>query len=308
MKYISCQPEIKYFAWQLDVMLFSFENVGINLSDVHILCSIADDRNNETLCFSYLEKKYPGVVVHRYKDDRPDKTYIPSIKHQLLYKHYDKYPDLKHESVFFHDSDIVFTKNPELEKYESDDIWYLSDTVSYIGYDYILSKGRDTLETMLITAGIEESLVSSNQENSGGAQYIIKNVDAEFWKECRDMGVRIYKMMDVYEKAKARNDPEYHKLQVWTAEMWATIWNAWKHGIQTKVDKGLDFCWATCNISKWDECSIYHNAGVVDSTSGMFYKGQYINVSPFDADLDLDKNRCSILYYKTLKEANRKNY
>lgn len=308
MKYISCQPEIDYFSWQIDVMLHSFERCGIDLTQVQVLASKQIDRPNESGCFEYLKTKYKGVQIFRYEDDRPDKSYIPSIKHHLLFKHYEKYPELKHESVFFHDSDIVFTKNPELEKYENSDVWHLSDTVSYLGYEYIMSKGRDTLETMLITAGIEEDLVKKNQINSGGAQYVLRNVDAEFWKECRDMGVNLYKMTNVHERAKLKNNPEYHMLQVWTAEMWATIWNAWKRGIETKVEKELDFCWATDTLNRWDECSIYHNAGVTDSSSGMFYKGAYISNSPFDTDLKLDEKRCSFLYYEILKEASLKNY
>jgi hypothetical protein len=308
MKYISCQPEINYFSWQLDVMLFSFEKNGIDLSQVHILASNESGKSNEVGCFEYLKTKYKGVQLFRYEDDRPDKSYIPSIKHHLLYKHYEKYPNLKHEAVFFHDSDIVFTKNPELEKYEDGDVWYLSDTVSYMGYDYIMTKGQDTLETMLMTAGIEEDLVKKNQKNSGGAQYILKNVDADFWKECRDMGVNLYKMTNVYENNKKKLDKNYHKLQVWTAEMWATIWNAWKHGIETKVDEGLDFCWPTDLADKWDKCSIFHNAGVTNSSSGMFYKGEYINKSPFGSNLNLDKKKASYMYYETLKEASLKNH
>ena len=40
MKYICAQPSTKYFGWQIDVMLYSFVTVGINLKDVHIVCAI----------------------------------------------------------------------------------------------------------------------------------------------------------------------------------------------------------------------------------------------------------------------------
>ena len=50
----------------------------------------------------------------------------------------------------------------------------MSDTISYIGYDYIKSKGDDILKTMLDIVGIDEDVVKNNQNNSGGAQYILK--------------------------------------------------------------------------------------------------------------------------------------
>ena len=43
MKYICAQPATLYYAWQIDTMLFSFVNVGINLEDVHIVCAIHGD-------------------------------------------------------------------------------------------------------------------------------------------------------------------------------------------------------------------------------------------------------------------------
>jgi len=176
MKYICAQPENHYFSWQLDVMLYSFQKAGIEMKDVHILASVLPNQPKQW--FSHLEGKYPGISIHRYKDGRPDKSYIPSIKHYLLFRYYEQFPETRNDSVFFHDSDIAFTKNPSLDHLCNDDIWYLSDTKSYLGYNYIMSKGRDTLETMLITTGIDEDTVKKNEDNSGGAQYIVKNVDA----------------------------------------------------------------------------------------------------------------------------------
>jgi len=305
MKYICAQPENHYFSWQLDVMLYSFQKAGIEMKDVHILASVLPNQPKQW--FSHLEGKYPGISIHRYKDGRPDKSYIPSIKHYLLFRYYEQFPETRNDSVFFHDSDIAFTKNPSLDHLCNDDIWYLSDTKSYLGYNYIMSKGRDTLETMLITTGIDEDTVKKNEDNSGGAQYIVKNVDAKFWYDCYSMGVKLYKMTNVYEKAKKKADPNYHMLQVWTAEMWATLWMAWMRGIETRIHPDMDFCWATDPIKRWDHCSIYHNAGVTSSHTGMFYKGAYIHNDPFASDLKLDEKKCSYQYYGLLKEASLKN-
>ena len=85
--------------------------------------------------------------------------------------------------------------------------------------------------------------------------------------------------------------------------MWAILWTAWKRGKQTIVANELDFTWATDPIEKWYLNSIFHNAGVVNNSSGMFYKGDYINKSPKDSNLSLDPKKASYNYYQMLQKA-----
>src|SRR6056300_129154 len=107
MKYICAQPSTQYFAWQIDVMLHSFVNVGIKLEDVHIVCAI---HGGIDPYFDRLMKKYIGVSFSFYEDTRKDKRYISSIRPNILKKHFKANPSLKNEIIFYHDSDIVFTK------------------------------------------------------------------------------------------------------------------------------------------------------------------------------------------------------
>jgi hypothetical protein len=55
--------------------------------------------------------------------------------------------------------------------------------------------------------------------------------------------------------------------------MWAVLWNAWLRGNETKVTPELDFCWATDTINRWEETSIFHNAGATPDRKDIFFKG-----------------------------------
>ena len=306
MVIICTQPAIDYFGWQVDIFLHSIGNLNIGYENVHVLFS--NDKSNSKACKN-LSKKYPAVTFTYYDDTRNFKTYIPSIKQHLMHKHFLNNPWLENQTIFHVDCDVAFTQPIDFDKLLGDNIWYTSDTVSYLGYDYIVSKGRNILETMLQIADIDEQLVRNNQQNSGGAQYLFKNVKTQYWDDVVNLSHKLYHNITKLNekevelrKSKDIND-SYVPIQIWTAEMWALLWVAWKQGKETRVVKELDFTWATDPIEKWDLNSIFHNAGVVNNSSGMFYKGDYISKSPKDSNLSLDPKKASYNYYQMLQKA-----
>jgi hypothetical protein len=280
-------------------MLHSFVTVGVKLEDVHIVCAIHGEIDPY---FDKLMQKYPGVLFSFYEDTRDYKGYIPSIKQHLLHKHYLSFPVLENETVFLTDCDICLVSKVDFEGLLDDNIWYLSDTISYIGYDYIKLKGDDILKPMLDIAGISEDIVKSMQNASGGAQYLLKNVKASFWSDVVEMSHNLYRSISNISKIKKQKYPEYHEIQIWTAEMWAMLWVAWKRGQMTSVSENLSFSWATDPVEKWSKNSIFHNAGVTNEMKDLFYKGAHINSLP-GKNIIVSRDRCSYMYYNILKEA-----
>ena len=299
MKYICAQPATLYYAWQIDVMLYSFRTVGVNLEDVHIVCAI---HGSIDPYFDDLMKKYPGVTFTYYQDTRYDKSYISSIRPHILKKHFENFTQLEGETIFYHDSDIALTRPLPVSNYINDNVSYLSDTISYIGHDYILSKGEDVLDKMLHIVGIDKKTVKENEHNSGGAQYLIKGVDRYFWYDVEKDSTNLFKEITALNQEKKKENPSYHEIQIWCSDMWAVLWNLWKRKKETSVIEELNFSWATSGKHDWQKNAIYHNAGVTNSTSGMFYKGEYMNELP-DLNLDISKDRCSYSYYKLIQQA-----
>lgn len=287
--FVSAQPDLPYFHWQTKLYVHNFIEKGINPKQIQILFSITQENGEPTDGGIDLIKT--GVNVNFYKDERVRKHYIPSIKPYLIYKWLEQNPQ-KGKIFFLHDSDIILNQPLKLSNLIEDDVIYMSDTKSYIGYDYLKKsssnyekefngcQNEQLINEMCEVVGINKQKLIDNQENSGGGQYIIKNTDSEFWKKVFEDSNNLYsKMMTFQRRFPLRNG----KVQFWTAEMWSLLWNLWKSGKQTKIVKELDFCWATDHIKKTTETPILHMAGVTENMKyNKFYKGEYIEKNPIE--------------------------
>ena len=302
MRYICAQPANDYYTWQVEVLINNFIKHGVNPNSIDILCAI--ENNNIPSVWQSLKTKYDAVNFFFYDDTRIDRIYQPSIYFNLMASHFKANPELKNERFFMHDSDIVFTKQPQLGWVpHNDDVWYLSDTNSYINYSYIQQKGNDIYEEMCDIIGIDKLIPKLMNSNSGGAQYITIGTDFAFWKKVEDDSIKLYRHFCEVEPKYIQKHENDYPIQKWTAGMWSLLWNAWRNGHETKVDKRLDFGWVTDNISSVDKHFILHNAGVTAQDKHLFFKGSYTNRVPYNQNLDIDKTKASSYYWAQIQEA-----
>lgn len=294
LKLISAQPATQYYAWQVEVYLTQFLRLGYKPEDIHVVAGYTYDIDES---WAKLYHAFPDVEIHFYKYKETD--YAPAMQSAILAQHFEKHDYLTDCAVFFHDADFLFTRYFDFNPYLSHESWYFSDTISYIGADYIKSKSPAILDMMCHTVGIDRSIVEQNQSKSGGAQKLMKGLTADYWREVNVHSNNLHTLLKKLAHIKPENHP--YGIQVWTASMWAELWTAWKRGFNVEVPKEFDFCWATCPSFKWDELSFFHNAGVSSSYDGMFYKGGYIDKLPYDTELNLSKDRCSHKYYDIIK-------
>lgn len=305
LRFICAQPAIKYYAWQVEVMLNNFRKNGINLNDVDIVCSKPDGVIPEE--WSKLANNYAARFFF-YDDLRVDKGYISSIRPNILKQHFIKNPDLEKEAILYHDCDIVFTKPIDwIYQYVNGDEWYGSDTRWYIAHSYIESKGRDVIEEMCKIANIDEQLVKDNELNSIGAQYLMKNVNAKYWDDVERLCEKLFVDITQLNNKKKQADPTHHELQIWCSDMWAVLWEAWKRGYKTNCEDDLQFGWATSGTSDWENFNIFHNAGVTDSAGGLFYKAEYMNELPYNKPLEIKKDSASWYYWNEINETAQKS-
>jgi hypothetical protein len=305
LRFICAQPAIKYYAWQVEVMLNNFRKNGINLNDVDIVCSKPDGVIPEE--WSKLANNYAARFFF-YDDLRVDKGYISSIRPNILKQHFIKNPDLEREAILYHDCDIVFTKPIDwIYQYVNGDEWYGSDTRWYIAHSYIESKGRDVIEEMCKIANIDEQVVKDNELNSIGAQYLMKNVNAKYWDDVERLCEKLFVDITQLNNRKKQADPTHHELQIWCADMWSVLWEAWKRGYKTNCEDDLQFGWATSGTSDWEKFNIFHNAGVTDSAGGLFYKAEYMNELPYNKPLEIKKDSASWYYWNEINETAQKS-
>lgn len=290
MKFICAQPAIDYYTWQVEVMINNFVRNGVNPKDIHIVCGYSNEKLDK---WEKLKAYYKDVNFFFYKDERQKPYYISSIRPHVLYKHWLLHPELEKETVFYHDCDIIFSRPIDFTELEKDDICYVSDTVSYIGARYVRSKGEHYLDLMTDIVGVNKDYVIEQERNSGGAQYILKNIPTSFWSKVYYDCERLWTMVN----AQIKKDKPPHAIQIWCADMWAVLWNLWFFDKKVQVTKDMSFSWGTSPIVDWDRHPIYHNAGVVGDKKDMFFKGMYQARTPYDIDLTtFNSNYCCYKY------------
>lgn len=285
MIFLSAQPDTPYFHWQVEIYLYQFAKHDI-IDRCYALFGYSNEPSAE---LKRLQELYPTIIT--YEDDRIDKSYVPSIRPHLYKKFFKDRPELG-AHAFIHDSDIFLVKMPNFKKMLEDPVnSYVSDTISYIGYDYLKeccdryrAKNRrlpqlDIMQKLCSTAKITPQFLKTRQKQSGGAQYYWRNMTYEFWDEAETLMTDLYSVMVQYEKT---NPCEKH-IQKWTADMWAILWLYWKCGNTTIVDPELDFSWAVGTVDDYNDKNIFHLAGVTAESKKMFYKSQYNNVTVFEA-------------------------
>ena len=293
LKYICAQPASLYYAWQVEVMLNNFIENGIDLKDVDIVCSkISVEVGSDWIA---LQNGY-NANFYFYDDTRDDKSYQPSLQAHILEKHWKANCILECTPIFFHDADFLFVRPFDFEPFLKDDNWYFSDTISYIGSTYILSKGQEVFDAMCNSIGIEKQLVLDNQRNSGGAQKLFKNITSHYWRKVYDHQIKLHKALQSVAHIKKENDP--YGIQVWTASMWAELWTGLMMGRQIRVPKEFDFCFAVDNINVFDRLSFYHNAGVSGSNDTYFNKTEFINRLPYGNCIEPNKEFTSHFYWQ----------
>lgn len=297
-KYIIVTTDNEYFRWQMLVQINNFKKLKL-LNELIFVVSIENTKSTE---LKNIEKE-TGVKIYCYRDERVDKTYISSVRYHILKKFILENPQYG-KCFFLLDPDVLLIERLSLtNEMINNDVWYLSNTRSYIYSPYIKSKSEILFNEMCQIVGIAPELVIKNDNHAGGAQYLLKNVDSAFFEKVELDSVKLYRhMIDTSSKY----NPS-HPIQAWTADMWSILWNAWKFGHSTEIIDELDFCWATDPITSWKKTKIFHNAGVF-SQDYLFNKCHFTKKAPFNEDFDYVKEEfCSRMYVEEILST-KKNY
>jgi hypothetical protein len=307
LRYVCAQPATLYYAWQVEVMINNFIQMGINPNGIDIVCWKQNGVIPEE--WNKLSQKYPARFFF-YNDTRETKHYISSIRPNILKQHWLAFPELENETILYHDCDILLTKPPTewiTEDMVNDNIWYGSDTRFYISHSYIKGKGQDIMDKMCQIMEIKESVIEDNELNAIGAQYLMKGLNYEFWNRVERDSERLYKEITELNNQKVALNPTYHTLQIWTSDMWAVLWGGWRMGYETKTHPNFDFSWGTSTEMDYHRLNIMHNAGVTDSTSGLFYKAQWMNSLPYNTAEEPKRETASWHYWNEIQKIGNKS-
>jgi hypothetical protein len=326
LKYVCAQPDDTYYTWQVHLWLESLRNR--NESDKAIVLIFIPNYREKNEKWKQVIDLYPEAEFHFYKDEHEISSllgiYIPVLRPYTLWRHWKEHPELSDKAILYCDSDVLFTEKFDIQQFVDDDTCYLSDTNSYINAKYFDSKEKDVLPEKLeeyktrdilaevgSVVGISRQEAEANSEHSGGAQYLLKNIDASFWnKVINDCVVIRSYLQNINKQFFASEDKGF---QSWCADMWAVLWNLWVKEKEVKVIPEMGFSWAPDPIEKLETHPILHNAGIVSPFMdgyNCFYKGKYHQGIDPSKDEHLNsvltdersKTRCTWYYTNELKK------
>ena len=330
LKYVCVQPDDTYYTWQVHLWLESLRNR--NESDKAIVLIFIPNYREQNPKWEQVMRLYPEAEFHFYKDKDDVSSllgvYIPVLRPYTLWRHWKEHPELSDKAIFYCDSDVLFTQKFDVQQFIEDDVCYLSETTSYISAAYFDSKEKDVLPEKLeeyktrdilaeigSVIGISREEAVAKNDDSGGAQYLLKNVDAKFWNKVMNDCILIRSYLQRINKEYFEN--ENKGFQSWCADMWAVLWNLWVREKEVKVIPEMGFSWSPDPIEKLETHPILHNAGIVATEMDgykCFYKGKYhLGSDPtkdehLDAILNDEKSmvRCTGYYANELKKLSNK--
>lgn len=293
MIFLSAQPDTPYFIWQVELQLFNLQSKGWAIKKVHILFAY-DLGIGENHDIEKLKRSHPEHNIFSYSDTRENKIYPSTIRPHIITKHLDRFPHLFKESIFYIDSDVIFRELPDFNLLLKDDKWYASDTNSYMNYKLIIDAlGYQVFSEMCHVIGITPEQVIQHEINTGGAQYIIKDIPIGFWTKVEQDSLNLYEYLYklLYENTD-HNFFEKKSIDIWLTEMWVVCWNAILINKPFIVHPDLNFSWANQKIEYWKNTHMLHYTGSPQKHT--FHKTNYILFSPFYANLShISDNTCS---------------
>lgn len=280
---IQCCPDDTCFWSQCMVQLANFREMGISHLYRGLIFVPADRKHiGVNPKWKLIEEQFPEAKLFYYfdEDNILDKIrmvdYIPLLRPYCLERHFREYPELENNAIWYIDSDIILSKPFDFSQYLEDEICYLSDTKSYLNSDYFDGKIKDVrpdkleefkkidvLDSLAKICGITREVCENNKNATGGAQYLLKNINANFWKKVFDRCMVIRSFL--YYHRQGINfqyfESEDKGYQSWATDMIAVLFTLWEEGKITETPEEFNFNWATDPIQNWEKYFIYHDAG-----------------------------------------------
>ncbi|WP_223583051.1 hypothetical protein [Sphingobacterium sp. GVS05A] len=278
--------------------------MGIKKDNIHVLFGYQPKAELHQEIQNFVIENATFAQFYFYKDTRDNASYPSSIRPHILAKHFEKYPELQQEILFYHDSDILFSRMPEIENCGCSEICYVSDTRNYLDVNYIRSVGsEDLLNEMLSIVGLDKAILEKENHNTGGAQYILKGITKDFWEKVERDSEQLFEKMNMFNQIKWADEYPHKKgfrskskgIQAWCADMWAVLWNLWYFDKTVQIHPELDFSWPFDAIDDWKRMAIQHYSGNIKEPKKYFKKNTYQFYKPwYDSSLtSIPDTNCS---------------
>jgi len=291
MIFLSAQPDDYYFTWQLELQIHNFNQLGVPAKDIHVLIGYDPKKGLQHYFRDLIAQHSNKASFFAYPDTRTQNNYLSSLRPHIIQKHLLANPFIEHEAIFYHDADIICRELPAFDELLKDDNWYVSDTRSYTGSEFVIHNGGEaTFKAMCGAVGIDPELVIQNDVNCGGAQYLLKNTTAAFWGKVERDCEALFTVMEDHNHRQAEliyrkyglPQTSFVGVQSWCTDMWVVFWNALLEGKQVRIHRELDFLIAKSAVEEWATTKILHYSGeAIEAPGAVFQKSNYRHFPPY---------------------------
>jgi hypothetical protein len=293
--------------------LLNYKILDIPKEHIHILVGYQQKKVLNPNFKTLMAENQEAANFYPYPDLRIAPKYTSSIRPNLLKQHFEQFPHLEDCVFFYHDSDVLFSRIPQIEDLDKNGFCYVSDTRNYLDLNYIRrTASEELLEEMAAVVGLSKESLVAQDANTGGAQYILKGLNATFWEKVEKDSEALYVLMQAYNtKLWEKEYPKKRELrsrkrgiQAWCADMWAVLWNLWYFEKKVLIHSEMKFSWPYSPIEDWDRLAILHYSGNIKETTLFFRKVEYLNYLPwYDDQLDqIPDPNCSHEIVKLIRQ------
>lgn len=313
MLYLTAQPDTTYFTWQLEIQLRNLKSLGISKDKIQVLVAYNSELGLNPAFRIFIDENMHLANFFTYIDKRVNPKYTSSVRPNVLSQHFKKYSELSQEVIMYHDSDILFSRIPQIENLYEDQVIYVSDTRNYLDVNYIRNTAKEELlDEMLNIVGLSKEKLIKENDQTGGAQYILKDITSKFWDNVEKDSEELYVLMneyntklweELYPKTKEYRSKK-RGIQAWCADMWAVLWNLWFDNKVVKIHPEMAFSWPYSPIEDWSRLAIQHYSGNIEDKAKFFKKTEYLNYMPwYDDSLEsISDNNCSYEIVQFIKQ------
>ncbi len=339
LQFITAQPDERIFAAEVETQIVQLREWGLE-DRMNVLVywwptAEKQSINPDWIC---LRMRYPQVKFRFYKEDprsvvaQQRVIYSSIIRPYCLQKYWEERPELATIPMFYMDSDVIFERRPDIEAMEMGNTCFVTNTVGYLGVDYMRKKATEEgvglqpdhfIDIAAEVVGIKKEIILAQDNDCGGAQYVLKGVTAAFWEK---MGKDTMTIKNSFafqnqqyfqERGRVRGKSAEHAgIQSWCADMWSLLYNMYYFGLPVKAPTFMKSIWTENEIARLETdfkgAVIIHNAGGVDPRffnkrdyrNTEFGVGRYYGRWPWEENFGyVDPTFCSYLYVQALIKA-----
>ncbi len=334
--FMTAQPDDLNWCWETRVQLTNLRSYKLShLMKILVYWEPSESKKAPNPCWQQLQEEFHEAEIFYVANDGSELPYrivygiyTSVIRPFCMKKYWLLHPEMEQKTIFYMDSDVIFTKKPDITAMLAGKECYGTDVGHYLNAAYMQAKAREAnlpdehfSELVAKIVDVPKSVVMDNNDNCGGAQYVFKGVTYEFWDKVQQDCILIKHNFHlenlryfVQRGIKLGISTEDAGIQSWCADMWAVWLNLYYFGKTMTTPDFMHSVWCSDTIERLEanpQTCILHNAGIGDHNrheafdKTKFRKGrEYGEVFPWDTPLDhVNPQLCSWIYTEWIKKS-----